>query len=79
MPLYYPGLTEAIEKARKMSEPDLLQTLDDLYGRDNLPENYTTEELLYEVVMQIKRDFTDTTSPEYEQVKFWTNVAKAGK
>lgn len=80
MAYYHEGYNEArawvMDDAR--TEADLLTSLDTLYGRDNLPEGYTLEELRMEALDQTRRDFTDYSSPEYEQVQFWSKVHKAG-
>lgn len=78
MSMYYPGYREAQATVARMNEQELLAQLDALYGRDNLPENYTIDELRIEAYEQVKRDFTDTSSKEYQDVQFWTKVHKAG-
>ena len=78
MGLYYEGLSEALTNVRAMSEDELLKHLDALYGRSELPEGYGKNDLLHEALEQTRRDFTDTSSPEYDRVQFWTKVAKAG-
>lgn len=77
MPMYYEGYSEAREIIRKMSDEELLGYLDDMYGRDNLPENYTHEDLVNEALDHCRRDFTDTSSPEYEQVQFYKKLHQA--
>lgn len=79
MPMYYEGYSEAREEIKKMSEDDLLGYLDDMYGRDNLPEDYTVEDLRLEALSQCKRDFTDTSSNEYDLVIFYSKLHRAMK
>lgn len=79
MPMYYEGYQQARDEVSKMSMSDLLDYLDALYGRDNLPENYTLEELRREAHDQCRRDFTDTSSREFETVDFYTKLHKAMK
>ena len=64
MSMYYPGYQQARDAIAVMSEDELLDQLDALYGRDHLPENYTLEELRLEAYEQCRRDFTDTSSKE---------------
>lgn len=77
MAYHYEGYSEAVQSVMKMSEPELLRYLDDLYGRDRLPENASLEEIRAEALRQCDEEFTDTQSHEYEQVQFWTKVVKA--
>ena len=79
MSLYYEGYDKAREAISKMDEADLLVQIDALFGRDNLPENYTLEELRLEAYAQTKRDFTDTSSHEFEMVDFYTKLHRAMK
>lgn len=77
MSMYYEGYQQAREEVSKMSMSELLGYLDALYGRDNLPEDYTLEQLRLEAYDQCKRDFTDTSSPEFEQVEFYKKLHRA--
>lgn len=79
MPLYYEGYDKARAAIAEMDEADLLAQIDALFGRDNLPENYTLKELRQEAYEQTKRDFTDTSSPEFEMVDFYTKLHHAMK
>lgn len=78
MAYYHDGYNEA--RAWVMSpertEEELLSALDTLYGRDNLPEEFTLEDLRLEVLDQIRRDFTDYSSKEYERAQFHIQAAK---
>lgn len=80
MAYYHEGYNDArawvMDDAR--TEAELLASLDTLYGRDNLPEDYTLEELRMEALDQTRQDFTDYNSREYEQAQFWVKVHEAG-
>jgi hypothetical protein len=78
MSLYYPGYSEARENVAKMSEPELLRLLDDLFGRDNMPDGATLEEIRAEAFRQLREEWMDRSSPEYEQTQFWIKIMQAG-
>jgi hypothetical protein len=77
MSLYYPGYSESREKVMHYTDAQLLDLLDALWGRDNLKCGYTHDDLLHEALDQHKREWTDETSAEYEQVQFYTKLLKA--
>lgn len=77
MAMYYEGYDKARTAVANMDEAALLSQLDALYGRDNLADDYTLEELRNEVYAQVKREFTDTSSKEYELVEFYTKLHRA--
>jgi hypothetical protein len=77
MALFHEGYAEARAAIAEMNEADLLAQIDALFGRDNLPENYTIEELRLEAYDQTRREFTDTTSREFELVDFYTRLHRA--
>lgn len=79
MALYHDGYFEARQAAQEANEEYLLSVLDTLFGRDNLLEGYSLEELRNEALSQIARDFADYTSQEYEMVDFWRKVINAEK
>ncbi len=79
MSMYYPGYQKARDEVLKMDEEDLLCQIDALYGRDNLPDDYTIEELRSEALAQTRREWTDTSSNEYDQVRFWAGVVRANR
>jgi len=79
MPLFYEGFGKARDAVYNMDREELLDYIDGLYGRDNLSEDFTFEELQGEALLQCKKDFTDENSPEYEQVQFYTKLYKAMK
>jgi hypothetical protein len=54
---YCEGLNEALAGVKLMSREDLLSHLDCLYGQENLPMNFTDEELLEEAIRQTYEDF----------------------
>lgn len=72
---YYPGYQEANYVVQKMSEQELLDHIDGLYGRDNLPENYTLEDLRREAIEQTRKDFL--TPEGKQQQDDWTAYGKA--
>lgn len=74
MALFYEGYTKAIEAVRKMNQTQRLDHIDGLFGRDNLPDDFTDDDLVEEALTQTKEEFTNKSSPEYEQVTFWINV-----
>lgn len=78
MAYYHEGYTEARAWAMDLerTEEELLEQLDTLYGRDNLPEEYTLEDLRSETLRQVQRDFTDYSSPEYQRAEFWRNMPR---
>jgi hypothetical protein len=80
MSYYHEGYNEArawvTDESR--TEEELLEQLDTLCGRENLSEGYTMEELRLEALDQTARDFTDYSSPQYQEVQFWGAIHKAG-
>lgn len=74
MSLYYEGYQEARWEVLSMTSQELLEHIDGLYGRENLPKDYTIEELRAEALRQTKQDFTDVSSKEYEQVEFYSKL-----
>ena len=79
MPMYYEGYEKAKNEVLQMDEESLLAQIDALFGRDNLPCNYSLEELRREALEQTRRDWTDTSSREYELVDFYTKLHAAMK
>lgn len=77
MALYFDGYTQSRKQVEQMSGEQLLRLLDDLQGRDNLPDHCTGEELMQEALRQHREEWTDKDSPEYDQVQFWTKVVRA--
>ena len=77
MSLYYPGYGESRAAVERMTDDQLLALPDDLYGRDNLPENHTHDDLLAEALSQHREEWTDKDSPEHERVTFWVGAIKA--
>jgi hypothetical protein len=58
MPKYWPGLSEATAKVDSMTERELLDGLDTLFGRDNLKYGDTATELREELKRQLRKEFT---------------------
>jgi len=79
MSMYFEGYREARQAVSDMSEAELLEYIDGLYGRKNLPEDYSLDQLRAEAYEQCKADFTDYSSPEYEQAQFYVGLAQAMK
>jgi hypothetical protein len=79
MALFYEGYTKAIEAVRKMNRTQLLDHIDGLFGRDNLPDDFTDNDLVEEALTQTKEEFTNKSSPEYEQITFWINVINSSR
>ena len=71
MALYYTGYSDAIQDVLEMSLEELLQLIDDLYGRDNLHYGDTVEQVREETLCQLKREFTDTNSEEYKILQIY--------
>lgn len=55
--MYYPGYEKAFSDLRKKNDDELLQVLDELFGRDNLPENYTHGDLFDEAYRQMREEW----------------------
>lgn len=79
MSLHYSGYYEAVEQTKLHTDEQLLEQIDMLYGRDNLPCDYTHEQLLAETMLQLDREWTDTSSPEYEQRQFRLKLVTLGE
>lgn len=72
-PLFYPGVAEAAQRVRAMLfKADLLDVIDSLYGRENLPDDATVEQIRDEAVRQVHRDFRNPAGP-------WDYVETMGK
>jgi hypothetical protein len=74
MSMYFQGYAEAHEQVQRMSRDELLRHIDSLYGRDNLPDDFTDDDLRHEALAQTRRDFTDTTSSEYRSAQFFIGL-----
>ena len=79
MSLYYEGYSEARQKVFEMSREEMLDYIAGLWGTENLPDNFTLEELRNETLDQVRREFTDTSSKEHEVVDFYTKLYRAMK
>jgi hypothetical protein len=79
MALYHSGYSEAREEIAKMNEQELLAYIDMLYGRDNLQFGDGVEAIRQEAFEQCRREFTNTSSREYEQVQFYTALHNANR
>lgn len=79
MSLYFEGFAEARESVRNMSEKELYAQIDALYGRDNLPENPTLDELRFEALEQTRRDFRNAADPGWDRINFHVGAIKAMK
>lgn len=77
MPMYFEGYQQAREQVKAMSEAELLEYIDGLYGRESLSRDASLLQIRAEALYQCRRDFTDTSSSEYDQVQFFTKISKA--
>lgn len=77
--MYYSGYSEARQQIACMDLDELLAYLDTLYGRENLKYGDGVEAVRTEALEQCRREFTDTSSREYEQVQFYTKLNQAMK
>lgn len=75
MALYYPGYSDARDSIKQMDRQQLLEHIDGLFGRGNLPDDWDDADLLAEALEQTRREWTDTNSPEYGLVAFFTHPA----
>lgn len=72
---FYPGYEKGKDGILKMSDQQLLDYLDGMYGRKNLSEDYTHDDLLVEALEQCRKDFI---TPEGEtEEKTWSEYARA--
>ena len=80
MTKYYEGTHESLESVKHMSEESLWTQIDGLYGRDNLPDDPTIEQLRNEALRQTK---LDCTMPETESQRvdreFYMALANAAR
>ena len=74
MSMYYEGYAEAVKSVKSAELPELISHLDALYGRDSVEDLDNVEEVLREVLRQVKKDFTNKESEEYKAVSFWVGL-----
>lgn len=79
MALYYSGYEEARRQVDTATPEELLGTLDALQGRHNLKYGDGIEAVREEARRQLRVEFTDTSSKEYEQGTFWSDLHAATK
>ncbi len=79
MAMYHDGYGKAKEEVRHATLPELLQTLDNLFGRDKVEDESDSEEVRAEALRQVQCDFLDTYSPEYAQLESDRRFVKAMK
>ena len=72
---HYEGYQAARAAVYRMSDDDLLQHIDGLWGRENLPEDYTRDDLLAEALEQTGKDWI--TDYGKQQKRTWEGYAKA--
>ena len=77
MSVYFEGYGQAKRLVEEMNEQELLDYLDNLWGRDKLRSDYSLDELRQEALRQCEKEFTNTDSPEYERIESWKNIVKA--
>jgi len=77
MSYFLPGYSEA--RARFQTAPlgECLSLIDDLFGRDNLDDESDLDEVRAEALRQLREEFTDRESEEFERADFWTKVVLA--
>ena len=79
MSYYLPGFSAAYERVQFMTTAEELYTvLDELYGRGNLPDNPTPDDIRFEALAQIRREYTDTESTEHQMAQLVIKAHKAG-
>ena len=79
MAMYFEGYMKARDIVLHMSEEEMLAHIDGLYGRSNLSSNYSLEDLRREALKQTKRDWTDTSSPEYADAQLLAKIAERNR
>jgi len=75
MAMYFEGYMKAVDIVLHMSKEELLSHIDGLYGRNNLSRDYSLDELRREALEQTRRDWTDTSSPEYADAQLLAKIA----
>jgi hypothetical protein len=78
MSLYHPGYPEAMARIETLDEEGLYELFDDLFGRDNLPDDPTIEDLREEARRQTKREFKDESAPGWDYVELFTAIHRTG-
>lgn len=73
---YYPGYQEAQMKVRKQTLDEDLDTIDSLFGRENLEYGDSPETVKAEALRQLEIEFRSEVN---EEATFWVEVAKAQK
>lgn len=64
---HHEGYHEARSRVMQDSEADLLELLDTLFGRDNLPNNFTLEQLRREALNQLDREWRTPEGREQQK------------
>ncbi len=79
MPLHYEGYQETRKSVQAITnETELLELLDDLFGRDSLPEDYDFFDLKNEALGQLDKEWrTPEGRKREETTQFWLNVMAA--
>jgi len=67
MKRFYDGYWQSREQVMNLSEEEYLQLIDALYGRENLPDNYTLEQLKQEALEQHKQEWTTPDGKKQEE------------
>jgi hypothetical protein len=74
---FYEGYQEARDLVYKMNEDQLLEHIDSLYGRENLPELFNIDDLRNEALEQTRLEYQ---TPFGKEQKEWADrFAKAAK
>lgn len=76
--LYFPGLSAALDSVRRMDDAALLQHIDSLYGRQNLDDEPTHDDLEREALEQTRRDFRNPEArSEWDYIETMGKIALA--
>ena len=75
--MYHPGYADARRFVSTASKEELLGQIDSLFGRDNLPCDYSLSELRTEAFEQVKKDFlTDWGKDQQEHISVVVKAVK---
>jgi hypothetical protein len=76
MSLYHPGLFAALAAVDRMDREQCLRQIDALYGRDEIDEDATLDELRFEASRQTRLEFRNNASPDWEIVDLHVKIAR---
>lgn len=78
MGMYHEGYQAAVNRALALDEAGLYRILDDLYGRDDLPEDPTVEDVRAEALRQLADEFRDDSDRRWSTVDLFVAIHRAG-